>query len=345
MRAPILMLIACASLGAQELTPKSLPAPVWTSADGLSQAEVVRELSDGRLIVIEFKENRLVLLSPTGTTLGDIGRVGAGPGEFRQPVKLIPLPNDTTLVADAALRRFLVLVGGNPVNTVMFPTELQGVMNTRAADAAGRFIFDSKWFSTRSDGAAEMSEVMAWDRRTNRVDTLARVLVQGKITRQMTLGGGRASTVYTAARFTPLDEWALLSTGELAILHSEPYSMDVYVNGALRTKGAAIRYDRVKVEDKERPAAIAQQLPEFKTAFGNNGNAMADRNGGLWMLRSLQLSGTTRTYDRFDRSGKRVDSFTMERAILIIGFGKDAVYTRRVDADGLQWIEKRPLPR
>ncbi len=54
----------------------------------------LRELSDGRVLVTDWIEERLVVLDFPSGTFRDIGRIGRGPREFRLPAGLVALPGD-----------------------------------------------------------------------------------------------------------------------------------------------------------------------------------------------------------------------------------------------------------
>jgi hypothetical protein len=348
MRILALLLLAPAPLAAQPASPKTLPAPTWTSAEGFSGIRRIRELSDGRVLLIDYKDNRIILVSATGKTVGNVGAEGGGPGEFKQPIELLPLGNDSTLVTDQGLRRFLLIDGTpKPVATMLFPPELANSLNlARTADSKGRVIYPSSWTSKRKDGEAEMVPILAWDRTTSRVDTIASVLASKQVTQEMKGPDGKVIGAATfPVRYTPADDWALLSTGDVAVLHGEPYSADIVTAGKVRIRGPVIAYNKVKVDDSERlPKAVAKDIPDYKPAFWNS-TALAGPNGEFWIAREVPAGSKTREYDRFDRAANRTMSVTIESTTRIAGFGRNAMYTVRTDADGLQWLEKRPIPR
>lgn len=299
-------------------------------------------------MLIDWKDNRIVLVSSTGVSLREIGRLGSGPGEFRQPIELIALRGDTTAIVDQELRRILFVdPAGTTRESMLFPQEFSpGLLFSRAADARGRFTFTPNWISTRLDGAAEMVPVLAWDRSSNRADTAAMILAGAKVSIERKDATGRVVATSTfPIRYGPADEWAMLSTGDVAVLHSEPFSVDIVTRGTIRVRGPRLSYEKVRVESTERiPPPIADIIPSHKPAFTGT-SAIAGANGEVWINRSQAATATVRVYDQFDRAARRVGSVTMERAIVITAFGRNAMYTVRTDADGMQWLEKRPLPR
>lgn len=61
-------------------------------------------LDDGSVAAFDFRENHILVFGPDGTPRRVIGRIGAGPGEFRQG-SMVPLGGDTLLVFDRANAR------------------------------------------------------------------------------------------------------------------------------------------------------------------------------------------------------------------------------------------------
>lgn len=64
-------------------------------------------LRDGNILLLDGKAGVLSLFSPEGTLIDAAGRIGDGPGEFRNP-KLVGVRHDSILVLDAMLRRISV---------------------------------------------------------------------------------------------------------------------------------------------------------------------------------------------------------------------------------------------
>lgn len=330
-----------ATATAQEPTPKSLVAPVWTAPEGLSMIVAVRELRDGRVLALDRRENRVVLVSSDGKGMSDIGRKGLGPGEYESPVALIALPGDSTAVLDQGPRRMLVLnPEAKPVSTMAFPADLGSMINVvRGADPRGRFLMPAPG-ERLANPSGETRAIIAWDRATDRRDTIATY----RIGRTFSTGTVTSTTTYYI-RYAPADDWVPLSSGRIAILHGEPYSADIVGGGGVPVRGPRIPYAPVDVAPSERiPAIIADKIPSKKPAFWGS-FAMAGPDGDVWIGREMPARAATRRYDRFDRGANRTMSVETDKAVRIVGFGRAAMYTVRTDTDGLQWLEKRPLPR
>ena len=338
----IVLLVMAVPVIAQQPAPRALPPPLWTSVESFSSIGGVRELSDGRLIVLDAKERRIALLGSDGKLSAEIGRQGAGPGEFRFANRHIALPGDTTFVPDQSLRRFLVIdEAGKAVATIPFPEAIaSGLISAHSADAEGRLVFAPYFASRRDDGAPEDAPLLAWSHRTNRVDTIATIRLQRS--KKIPVTGGIAT--YNI-RYSPADAWLPLSTGEVAILHPEGYREEIIGRGSPNRLGPVTLFDRVRVADEERvPKQVAADIPDVKPPFWDR-EPLAGPSGELWSQRSAAFGASERLWDVFDRTATRVRTYALDKSLRIASFGRQAIYVIRTDGDGLEWIEKRPIPR
>ena len=86
-----LLAIASAPLAGQ--TSVSLTGkPQAALSEPFSLVGGVRELPGNKAIVLDSKDDRLVLADFAGGTVKDIGRKGGGPGEFQRPQSLLAAP-------------------------------------------------------------------------------------------------------------------------------------------------------------------------------------------------------------------------------------------------------------
>lgn len=69
----------------------------------------VLAMEDGRVVVVDQGARALRMYGPDGSFLTTHGRDGEGPGEYRQPVALWPLPGDSLAVFDRQSRQVTVL--------------------------------------------------------------------------------------------------------------------------------------------------------------------------------------------------------------------------------------------
>ena len=76
---------------------------------GFGMIQSVRELADGRVVVADPLGIELTVLDLEAGTRTELGRRGQGPGEYRQPDAVWPLPDGSTLLVDLGNSRLTVL--------------------------------------------------------------------------------------------------------------------------------------------------------------------------------------------------------------------------------------------
>jgi len=91
-------------------------------------------LTDGRIVILDGGRKDLRFYDPDGEMVGVQGREGEGPGEYRQPTGLWPLPGDSLVVWDRKLKR-VTIVG--PDGTVARDARLSG--RSRSTEVVGVF--------------------------------------------------------------------------------------------------------------------------------------------------------------------------------------------------------------
>ena len=170
-----LALTCCAATlaRAQNATARRLNPVSATHPAEFSSIAMIRELGDGRVIVLDTTEKRLLVADFRDGTVKPLGRTGDGPEEYRRPNALFPLPNDSTLLTDASARRWILFAGDHPVGTVGGQSPLMaGGGTVRGADVG--FISRARLAQVKSpsflDVAPELVvEVMKRHPKTSRL--------------------------------------------------------------------------------------------------------------------------------------------------------------------------------
>jgi hypothetical protein len=121
-----------------QTAPQSLPAPNARLTAEFSDLTTLRELSDGRVLLFDRKEERLMVADFRSGSIRDVARKGQGPAEFEFVATLLPLASDTTIAADLS-RRWLVLVGDSVVRKLLpeHPALQQIALAPLGADRSG----------------------------------------------------------------------------------------------------------------------------------------------------------------------------------------------------------------
>src|SRR3979490_2280955 len=73
----------------------SFVAPEWRAREPFPSIYSVLPLHRGPMLVSDQHDQLIRLLDASGNTVGSVGRVGGGPGEFQSPGMLVPRPGDS----------------------------------------------------------------------------------------------------------------------------------------------------------------------------------------------------------------------------------------------------------
>ena len=87
----------------------SLGTPTAVFPEDFGTIQTIRELADGRVLVADPLGGALFVVDMDAGTRTVIGTEGQGPGEYRQPDAVWPLPGDSTLLVDLGNGRLIAL--------------------------------------------------------------------------------------------------------------------------------------------------------------------------------------------------------------------------------------------
>ncbi len=359
-------------LAAQQTLPREqLGSPEATFPEPFSLIRGLRELSDRRVLVTDWVEERLVTLDFASGTSRDIGRIGRGPREFRLPAGLVALPNDSTLLVDVGNGRFVIVGPDLAIHRTMSarPDEARFGITPRAADDAGRIFFTtSPWAHGPAAGPSDSVDIARWDPQRHSVKSLATV---NGITRRKDRGPSLTPR-FPNVPFAPQDAWAVTRQGDVFIARSADYHIELVTRDGKLVVGPPIEYPVLPVtqEDKfayvlwntlsspiggrgegmmHQPAEWSEpgyiedmiannEFAEVKPPFVPGG-AWTTPEGELWVERSMPFGAPT-TYDVFDERATRVRQVVLPEGRRLLGFGQGVLYTVVEDEDGLQWMER-----
>lgn len=114
---------AALPLAAQQ-GPRALGAPDTEYEEPFSSVAGLRELRDGRVIVVDPRDKLVNLVDFRSGSATTIGREGSGPQEFGIPLRLFAAPGDTTLLFDPLNSRY-VLIGPDGRPSTLFGWSLR----------------------------------------------------------------------------------------------------------------------------------------------------------------------------------------------------------------------------
>lgn len=249
---------------AQEAPSVQLPPAEAEASVGFTRVASVRELTDGRLLLVDQGENRLRVLDWSSGSVEDIGREGQGPGEYSSAGWLYALSDSTTLLTDANSRRWLLLEGvgirrtlsaANPVVSSVHHAEYLffGSVDGRRFLTADGYRWDPSATRRRRQSADSlMALVIEADdglERVLAVDTVAILQGAGLAGDGCALGMGGGG-VRTCSLIRSEDRALMFEDGWMAIARVSPYRVDWrtpegdWVLGAPLEAGAGPPVDR-----------------------------------------------------------------------------------------------------
>ena len=249
--------------------PRTIPAPDASYDEPFTNAAALRELRDGRVLVIDPRDKLVQLVDFKANTGTKIGREGSGPTEFGMPLRLLMAPGDTSLLYDLLNDRYLIIgPDGKAINTQRLEIEappigtgagggrqvrVGGTMPT-TSDARGRLYFDSPGITMGPDGprTSDSAAVTRYDRAMKKLDTAAWVAL-AKNNTQISGGANNMSMrIGQANPMSPRDAWAVFPDGRVAVLRAADYHVEFVLANGSKVTGAPIKYTPVRMGDAEK---------------------------------------------------------------------------------------------
>jgi hypothetical protein len=336
-----------------------LPAPTAVLRAEFTAVSAVRELSDGRVLVVDERDRRLVVVDWRAGTTRTVGREGRGAGEYTDPRALLPLLADSTLLPDPRNGRWLLLVGDSIVGQVTGDSPALRVIggSPRGADGRG-YVVTSVPRLVGGTPRLDSLVLIRASRASAKVDTLATVLAR-PVT--FTARGPIDPTKPTPILVNPLsagEQIAVFADGWIAIARCAPYRVDWIDPNGRRVVGAPLPYERVVVDDREKRAVLDAEArltgrpPRDADAVGDwpatvppfiGSPLLAAPDGTLWIRRTQTAANPQVRYDVVDRRGAIVRVVTASPSERIVGFGRGTIITTQTDSDGIEFLRRHPM--
>lgn len=342
------------------LVAEPLGPAVARVADEFVQVGDVVELPDGRVLITDTREYRLVLADMARGVARVLGRTGSGPGEYRWIDGLYRRPDGGALMLDPALQRLLpIRLDGTFESPIAIPS---GLLLRGVSDDGS--MYGEKFFPRTATGMADSMYIVRWRPAQGRLDTLA----------AWDAGVSKSVGRGAMAAFPPLDTWTVLGRGDIMYVSALRYTVSIR-RGATTLTSRAIPFDAVKwtlrdeaIYTSERNAERAVRLgspgapapsapppptrtfPNVLPPFGGGGLGgrylYPSRHGHVWLARLAAPSAPLRHYDVLDdRTGALRHIVSLARNARVVGFGVSAVYVAQPDDDGIERVTQHTYPR
>ena len=354
---------AVATAIAQRASVVALKAPV-TAPEEFTRVVSVRELADGRLLASDRRDKRIVLLSFDGRPAVQVGRVGAGPGEYRAAGALIAMPHDSTALIDPGNGRWLVFAGDKIAGTVPTERTFDGIPVGISATHVLRTGLPENGLA-----AADSLPLLRIDRRSNKTDTIAFVAPQTVRQAAPKKVGDRMSIVrISVSPWSAGDQALLFDDGWVATARVSPYSVDWISPAGKLSRGKPLRASDPPFTDVEKrafmerlaggngkapePISSRTDWPDVITAFTSATSLLgapapalfAAPGGQLIVRRQSSTSEPGQRYDVIDRSSRVVAQFEVGLDEMLVGTGKSHLYVVATDSDGVQRVRRYDWP-
>lgn len=362
--------------------PRKLAAPTATYDAEFTGIDGIRELKDGRVVVLDAKDKAIHVIDLKNKTGKKIGREGDGPGEFRLLRQFFQGPGDTIGVSDMSRAgKLIVITPTGEMGGLMSMTDSS--LSTRtfsptASDAAGRF-----YNMATNNPFTDSASIVRWDRGRARWDTVAKLmttpvspLYKGPPEVRQMPGGGFVYSPPPMMPFATANTWTVAGDGRIAIVEAEPYRVTLVNAVGVRVKGPTIQFTPIPVTDAEKamfkemvtqPSPTVsgsrgadgtvtrsygfrkptytepQAWPPTMPAFGRDPAVFAS-DGMLWVKRNTK-AGVPPLYDLIDRAAKVAYQLELPAKTKVVGFGVGSVYLARVDDDDLHYLQRYALPK
>ena len=350
---------------AQPAVARPLDAAIARLNDEFTLISSIRELTDGRTLVADYRERRLLVVDWQQATSTPIGRVGDGPGEYRNVFQLHELSDDSTLLTDGSSRRWFVLSGATIVETIAAHLALNQLLGPTlsGADRFGHVLglVGHHWSTpqpVRDVMSADSTLALLGHRSSARIDTIASLRGRGE--RWEALANRRGTRRTIAANPLPTtDQIMLFADGWIAIALSNPYSVNWRGPQGQVVSGPALPFETAKVDEREKCAALEREtrsrsnfecepmavhswpavLPPFLP-----GALLPLPDGRLAIARTPSASSRERFYDIVDRRGALSARVSVKPNERIIGFGARSAYVVESDENDIQRLRRHPWP-
>ncbi len=249
-----------------QVSERNLTAPDARFSEAFGMVGGVRELRDGRILVADPLGQALMVINLQTGTADTIGRVGAGPREYKQPDAVFALPGDSTLLVDLGNGRLTVLAPdlsfgettpiaqGQPQSGGGMRGGMAGmnIVLPRGVDGQGRIYFQAMGMGMRPGGQLpDSAAIMRWDRATGTFEQVGQVKLEE---RSVETSGGRGNQMMRLVQvpLSPQDSWGVGLNGRVAAARSDGYYLEWIEPDGRRVRGDDVSYRPVRIRQAEK---------------------------------------------------------------------------------------------
>jgi len=333
------------------------------------------ELRDGRVLLMDTRERRLLRIDFASGHVDTISRQGDGPLEYRSMFVLANAPGDSVWGFDIVRRRMLVFSpDGEPARSfdLMYGVEsterLSGAW-LRTVNPDGSWLGRAQRFSSRPPRISDTLWVLRHSPTGAAQDTIASLA--GVAPRR---NADRSSII---TDFSDVDAWAAFSDGTVLVLRGAEYRVQIHHPDGRVVDAGVVPHRRLPLslsdaellrdstakqlgalvaatlanipELRDRPPPPTHVLPDpvpTQWPLLVDGDAIAvDRSDRAWVrVRTAAFDTGATRFDLLGRDGKFIKAVSIPSGEHLVGFGPNTVYVARRDEDELLHLKRYPLP-
>lgn len=361
-------------LAAQRIETLTLPPAAETHPHEFTGVTSLRELSDGRVIVTDGGEQRLLVIDFATGTSKEIGRKGRGPEEYGMVAFIYDIGADSSIMVDMMARRFLLFDGDSIVETVP-PDDAGAAAAGGVIDGADRLGHVARRRRAASapgvtvTGKDDSTAVILISRATGRVDTIAMLRLAEIRTERTTNSEGRTTSIFSRpVGYLPSKEEAvLLPDGTLAVARLEPFRVDLRAPDGTWLHGDSLPVPPIRADRRERQAfmqrnsvprespgppspfpepepvsASADDFPDYFPPYNFGTAPVAGPDGTILIKRARSADYMQSHYFVIDRNARLLGEITLPANEEILGVGKQTIYIGYKDEVDIQRIRRHP---
>lgn len=350
----------------------SLASATWMVDEALSNIHGVATFRDGRVLIADSRERLLYVASRDGR-LTRYGSAGEGPGEYQSVYSITRVRGDSLLVFDARNRRFLRFTAeGRQVQDVSIPTELLragGIAPVTGSDANGRLYWVGDVVGTEGGlpKRAAVHRIRAWTPGQTAVTIVAPLRDHAD---------DRHAQAFHP--FSARDAYVIAPDGRVGVLSATDYRLRWYRDNRIVAEGPPIPYAKVRLTAAERSAFRRARAGQPAGGISMSGGGSRDEpspeamrrmteaypdalfpdalppfdadavrrspRGDVWVTLSAPSAATQVMVDVLREDGTRRGSLRLPTGRRLVSLAPEGIYLKRVDDDGLEWLERYAYP-
>lgn len=335
------------------------PDPERVTAE-FSVITSLRELGDGRVLVTDSREMRVMLADFKTGSATVVGRQGRGPNEYSGTGLLFALPGDSSVMLDLN-RRWVLFHHGEVVGQV--PSDAPIVRATgpfiHGADTTGS-VMTLRIGSARNAQRTEAQDsafVVLVRRATAVAETIGMVRSIPSETRTAAQPGGGTMTTRLFKPFATGEVAKQFADGWTAIARLDPYRVDWITPERRLVRGAPLPNATRTIGEADRSAfqqentrpgrppmfefdAFPTNAPPFEYRAPGDPPLFAAPGGRLVIRRTVLASATENAYDIVDRTGRLLSTLLVPKRERVVGFGAAWVYIVARDGDDIERLRR-----